>query len=156
MGGTAAKVLHCLTDEEKYQNSYFYKEETQKYSYELSDQCLQHLRSLNMSSFISLKKIYRYLHPALKFPHSTDNKEDVQEVLMHYGADLLQSTVYVARMYLTLLEKVVPTNITYFHFMREKDFYSHYVAITYVLEFGHLNGALSNRNHIFERISYEE
>ena len=86
-----------------------------------------------MSSFISLKKIYPYLHPALKFKDSTDNKSDIEEVLLHYGNDLLQSTVYVARMYMTLLEKVVPTNITYFHFMREKDLYCHYVAIAYIL-----------------------
>lgn len=42
-------------------------------------------------------------------------------------------------MYSSFLQKVVPTNITYFHFMREKDLYTHYIAILYTLKYGYLN-----------------
>jgi hypothetical protein len=34
------------------------------------------------------------------------------------------------------MQSVVPTNITFFHFMRENDIYMHYVAIKYALKFG--------------------
>jgi hypothetical protein len=38
--------------------------------------------------------------------------------------------------YQKYLEKVVPTNITYYHFMREKEFYTHFVALKYVIVVG--------------------
>ena len=59
-------------------------------------------------------------------------------------------------MYLAFLERVVPTNITYFHFMREKDLYSHYISILYGLEFGHLNSSLSEGRHIYGKISDDD
>ena len=109
-----------------------------------------------MSSFNSLKKIYCYLHPAVKLILSSKNKQEVREALIHYQNDLIHSSVNVVRMYLAFLERVVPTNITYFHFMREKDLYSHYISILYGLEFGHLNSSLQDGRHIYEKISDDD
>ena len=39
-------------------------------------------------------------------------------------------------MYCEYLRKVVPANMSYFHFMRENDLYIHYCTLKYVLEAG--------------------
>ena len=58
-------------------------------------------------------------------------------------------------MYLSFLEKVVPANISYFHFMREKDFYVHLITMRYIIKAGHINKSYLRRSHIFEYIKTE-
>ena len=58
-------------------------------------------------------------------------------------------------MYLNFLQKVVPANISYFHFMREKDFYIHLVALRYVIKAGNVNKCYLRGTHIFADIRTE-
>ena len=106
-----------------------------------------------MASFTSIKKMHKYLHPALKFILLAQSNQEYFEVIKLYEEYLIQSSVYTAKMYMMFLEKVIPTNITYFHFMREDELYSHYTAILYILHCGHLNESLQKRIHIYRRLS---
>ena len=58
-------------------------------------------------------------------------------------------------MYRKYLQAVVPTNITFFHFMRETDIYMHYVAIKYVLKFAD-SLVIKKNNKIFGEKTYEK
>lgn len=62
------------------------------------------------------------------------------------------------QLYCVFLSKVVPANISYFHFMREKDFYIHYNALKYVIEVGQAGttGKAAGRSlDVFSRLSIE-
>lgn len=54
---------------------------------------------------------------------------------------------YVLYMFQKYLERVMPTNITYYHFIREKEFYTQYVTIKYILVAG-----LHQPSHIFQKM----
>lgn len=54
---------------------------------------------------------------------------------------------YVLYMFQKYLERVMPTNITYYHFIREKEFYTQYVTIKYILVAG-----LHQSHHIFHKM----
>lgn len=54
---------------------------------------------------------------------------------------------------MNFLEKVVPTNISYFHFMREKDFFIHLTALRYIIKAGHINESYLQGSHIFGSLS---
>lgn len=54
---------------------------------------------------------------------------------------------YVLYMFHKYLERVMPTNITYYHFIREKEFYTQYIAIKYILVAG-----LYQEPHIFHKM----
>ena len=106
---------------------------------------------LNSSSFDSLKRLHKYLHPAL---HRLEDlsRGDVENFLKIHEEDILSSAGSVMKMYLNFLEKVVPANISYFHFMREQDFYIHLIAMRYVIKAGHINKAYLRKCHIFADI----
>lgn len=46
------------------------------------------------------------------------------------------STIEVLRLYKEYLKKIVPSNSTYFHFLRDSEFYVHYIVVRYVLIVG--------------------
>lgn len=68
----------------------------------------------------------------------------MQELLTLEEEAFWMTPKYVLYMFHKYLERVMPTNITYYHFIREKEFYTQYVAIKYILVVG-----LYQEQHIF-------
>ena len=51
-------------------------------------------------------------------------------------------------MYKNYLDKVVPNNITLYHFIREKDYYAHFVIVRYIL----LVGLTNIQHNLFSKL----
>lgn len=62
---------------------------------------------------------------------------------------MLSTSKYVIHMYKNYLEKVVPANITFYHFIRQKEYYAHMIALRYFMIVGitHKSNILSKFKH---------
>lgn len=99
--------------------------------------------------------MHRFLHPALQALNSLIQSEDPDNFLRLHEQDIISSSAFVIKMYLNFLYKVVPANVSYFHFMREKDFYIHLTALRYAVRAGYLNRSYLRQVHVFAQISSE-
>ena len=91
------------------------------------------------------------LHVVAHYLIGENRFEEVEELLSQEEDQLFASSKYVLHMYKSYLEKVVPANITFYHFIREKEYYAHLVALRYFMVVG-----IRNRNHnIFSKFKYQ-
>lgn len=146
VAGLARKAKSALVGDPN-QLSYFEEHERRGYSRATCKRCLEHMIDLvDFGQSNSLKKISKYLNPALKYlayckeqGGSGDlDQSGGENYLRIHEEELVSSAGSILNMYCDFLRKVVPANISYFHFMRERDLYTHYCTLKYVLEAGHV------------------
>ena len=103
----------------------------------------------------TIRRIWKQLHPLTIY--LTNNHEKFSEVdirIKHNLPYLVTSALNVLRMQDRFLQKVTPTNISYFHFMRRSDMYFNYLAMKYVLEVGNLRK--KDRVSVFDDLNHNE
>lgn len=92
--------------------------------------------SSNATDYRSLQEVEPQLRAITQYLLGERASGEAEEVIGSEGESLEATGRYVLLAYQKYLERVVPTNITYYHFMREKEFYTHLVALKYVLVVG--------------------
>jgi hypothetical protein len=79
----------------------------------------------------------KHLHSILFYVcNSQAYDKEIEDFIQHNELALVMSTIEILRLYFSYLKKIVPTNATYFHFLRDSEFYFHYVVVRYVLIVG--------------------
>lgn len=76
--------------------------------------------------------------------------DEVQELLVQEQQQLMATSKYVMHMYKSYLQKVVPANITFYHFIRQKEYYGHVVALRYFLVVG-----IAPKRNILTKFKYQ-